>query len=358
MEFYVNAKTLSTALNIVGRSIPSKPSHPILGSVKLDLQEGRAFICGFDLATAIIHTIDVDSVKGVGESICIPYRMLNDIFGRLDGDLFVSEIENGIQIKSDTGKYKLAVHAAADYPELPICEGERIALSGTVFKEAIATVGGCASSGETKQVLTGINLATTKGKLCFAATNGHVLSRYWSDGCSEDITATIPAHVLTAFARGLEEDLTLQMDEQQVCLSSGDVTVISRLLDGAYPDVTQLLPEDYKIKATVNGAELKSALNRLAVFTDPKNQIIKLSFGDRLTLSSEVQDIGNGVEQIDCELDGEAIELAGNLKYLQLGLNSLEGENLTFQINHPRHPVTVKANDHSIFLFMPIKLVE
>jgi DNA polymerase-3 subunit beta len=146
------------------------------------------------------------------------------------------------------------------------------------------------------------------------------------------------------------------MDDLQVKLVSGDVTTISRKLDGGYPAVTQLLPTDYAITATVKGSELKSALSRIAVFTDPKNLTVTLNFDDKLVISSEAQDIGGGVETISCELNGEAIEVRANLKYLMLGINSLDGDNLKFQINTPKTPVTVVANDNSIFLFMPVCL--
>jgi len=357
MKFFVNAKTLSTALGIVGRSISGKPAQPILGSVKVEVGTECAVLTGFDLSTAIQQTIPVDNLDG-DAVVCIPYLLLSTIIGKLDGDLTVSQVDDQVIIKSETGEYKMSVLNSDDYPTLPTVDGQPIKLSGTTLREAIATVGDCASTDNTKQVLTGINLQTVNNRLYFNATNGHVLSRFWADGCQDNLSVTIPSHALQSVAKHTVDDVVMTIGDSQVEFESGDLKIISRILDGAYPAVDQLIPRQFIRTATVDSATLKSSIGRVSAFADQKNNLVVLDFADdKLKVSSQSHEIGQGIETMDCEITGEGIELAANIKYLSSGINALNAKNLKFSINEANQPVIITAGDNALFLVMPVQLI-
>ena len=357
MKFFVNAKTISNALAIVGRAISGKPTQPILGSVKIQISDAQAVLTGFDLSTAIIQSIPVDNLDG-DTTVCIPYLLLSTIVAKLDGDLTISQIDNQVVIKSDTGEYTMSLLDSNDYPTLPTVEGEPIKLSGATLREAIATVGSCASDDQSKQVLTGINLQTVDGWLYFNATDGHVLSRFWADGCQDNLSVTIPSHALQNVAKHTSEDVDLVIGDGQVEFESGDLKIIARILDGAYPKVSQLIPKQFLRTAMVDSAQLKAAIGRVSAFADQKNNFVILNFAnDKLKVSSQSMDVGQGIETLKCELDGDGIEFAANIKYLSSGINALSAKVLKFSINESYQPVIITAGENSLFLIMPVQVV-
>jgi DNA polymerase-3 subunit beta len=358
MKFFVNAKTISNALSIVGRAISGKPTQPILGTVKLTTLDNDAVLTGFNLSMAITHRIDIDNVDD-NSSICIPYALLTAIAAKLTGDLTLEIEESMLLIKSETGQYKINTLSADDYPDLPEVTGEVINLSGDTLRTAINTVSSSASDDDTKQVLTGINLQTKNERLYFNATNGHVLSRYWSDGCVDELNVTIPAYVLTTVSKHLLGDISLLIGDGQVKFWSGDLTVIGRILDGAYPAVDQLIPVQFERVAIVDSGKLKEAVSRVATFSDQKNNLVKLSFNaNRLTVASDTLDIGQGVESLPSELTGEPVEIGLNLKYLNAGINALSASQLKININQPNQPVIITCPDsNALFLAMPVQII-
>ena len=361
MQFYVNAKTLSNTLTLVGRAISTKPTHPILGCVRLVTKGETGKVCGFDLATAIIKQFTVDSQDDALTDVCVPYQLFSSVIGKLDGDILLTVAEDSTQltIESETGRYQVACHSSEEYPGLPELEGDAIKLAGDTLREAIATVASSASDDNTKQILCGVNLATDKGTLYFNATNGHTLARYWSEGCQDDISVTIPAHALTAVSKGTEGDIEMLMGDDQVKFVADDLTIISRVLSGAFPAVSQLIPTQFERKVLVDAGKLKSAMSRLAAFADPKKNLVTFTLADgKLVIQSQDSDMGNGKEFIPVDYDGEPFEIGFNFKYVNAGIASVGASEINLSLNDTNQPAVMTGGDNSLFLLMPVTVVK
>lgn len=360
MQFYVNAKTLSNALTLVGRAISNKPTHPILGCVRLVAKGETGKVCGFDLATAIIKQFAVDCQDDALTDVCVPYQLFSSVISKLDGDILLTVTEDHTQltIESATGRYQVACHSPLEYPDLPELEVEAIKLAGDTLREAIATVASSASDDNTKQILCGVNLATDNGTLFFNATNGHTLARYWSEGCQDDISVTIPVHALTAVSKGTEGDIDMLLGDEQVKFIADDLTIISRVLSGAFPAVSQLIPTQFERSVTVDAGKLKSAMSRLAAFADPKNNLVTFTLADdKLVIQSQDSDIGNGKEFIETDYTGDAFEIAFNFKYVNAGIASVGASEIKLSMNATNQPAVMTGGDNSLFLLMPVTVV-
>jgi DNA polymerase-3 subunit beta len=374
MKFYVNAKTLNNALVIVGQAIAIKPTHPILACVRLYANGDTGRVCGFDLKTAIYKGFAVDYQGEVPTDVCVPYQLFSSIVSKLDGDILLSFTESDdslkLSIQSDTGHYDLSCLPSNDYPELPQLEGEAIKLSGDTLREAIAAVASSASTDETKQILCGINLATDKGTLYFNATNGHTLARYWSDGCQDDLSVTIPTKALLSVAKSTDSDIEMVLGEQQVKFFAGDLTIISRILDGAFPKVSQLVPVQFEWVVTVEASKLKSAISRLTAFADPKNNVITMTVNDtteapELVIETASSEIGQGTESIPCTTTGNhygdkdsPTQIGMNFKYVVNGINAVGGKEIKLKINQANQPIIFTGSDNSLFLLMPVQVIK
>lgn len=358
-KFYVNAKSLSNALTIVGRAISNKPTHPILGCVRLYAKGEIGRVCGFDLSTAIVKGFTVDSQGDAVTDICIPYQLFATIIGKLDGDILINVDTERLTIESDTGRYEVSCLSSDDYPDLPQLDGEAINLSGDTLREAIATVASSASDDELKQILCGINLTTDKGRLYFNATNGHTLARYWSDGCQDELSVTIPVSALLSVAKGTSGDVEMVLGEQQVKFLSGDLTIIARVLDGTYPAVSQLIPVQFDKIIIVDATKLKSALSRLTAFADPKNNLIVFILSDgKITVQTPSSDFGQGQESIPCDYSGDDFEIAFNFKYVNAGINAVNSKEIKLSMNAANSPAIFTGGANNLFLLMPVQIVK
>jgi DNA polymerase III subunit beta len=220
-------------------------------------------------------------------AITIPYRLLADIIGRLDPADVVTLATDGVEVTVTTlsGSYKLLGGVAEDFPALPAVEvSDAVCVA---FEPAVLVA---ASTDEAKQMLTGINVSITRGTITQAATDGHRLSMRSYATEAADMAFTIPARAI----RRIEGNVLLAIDKQQAAMVTADgTTITSRLIDGTYPNVQQLIPDTFTHTLTCERKQLLHALERVAVIGD----IIKLTVAKQLTITAET-DAGSGAESI------------------------------------------------------------
>jgi DNA polymerase III subunit beta len=286
MKLTLTQPDLNQALRSVSRAVGTgRNSHPVLAHVLLTTGNGNMQVSAYDLDLGI--TTPVVAVVDTAGAITIPYRLLADIIGRLDSADVVTLATDGVEVTVTTlsGSYKLSGGVAEDFPALPAVEvSEAVCVA---FEPAVLVA---ASTDEAKQMLTGINVSITSGTITQAATDGHRLSMRSYATEAGDMAFTIPARAI----RRIEGNVLLAIDKQQAAMVTADgTTITSRLIDGTYPNVQQLIPTSYEHTLTCERKQLLHALERVAVIGD----IIKLTVTDHLTITAET-DAGSGAEII------------------------------------------------------------
>jgi DNA polymerase III subunit beta len=252
---------------------------------------------------------------------------------------------DGVEVTVTTlsGSYKLSGGVAEDFPALPAVEvSEAVCVA---FEPAVLVA---ASTDEAKQMLTGINVSITSGTITQAATDGHRLSMRSYATEAGDMAFTIPARAI----RRIEGNVLLAIDKQQAAMVTADgTTITSRLIDGTYPNVQQLIPDTFTHTLTCERKQLLHALERVAVIGD----IIKLTAAKQLTITAET-DAGSGAETI--ATTGTLPTCAFNASYLIDGLKGLPGDAVTISANGPTTPVvlTPAGIDGVTYLVMPIQI--
>lgn len=346
MKLLTSQSDLSHLLKTVARAVSAKPSHPILGGVLLTAAAGTLTATGYDLELGITSTIEV-SVEAPGSTV-VPYRTLLDITSRMEATEAISMAIDGAQLRltSTSGSYLLGVDDAADYPQLPA-----VAVSDdyTDITAALTAVLPAASSDAAKQVLTGVHMHAALGNLRIAATDGHRLSITNIESTAL-FAAIIPSRCLAL----IKQPVAITFDNNHVSLTFVDgTTIISRTLDGTYPNVQQLIPETFEYSITINRVQLLNALQRVAVIG---NSVIKLNAqSETLTLSAEV-DANSGIESI--AITGNLPLLAFNPIYLADGLRSFHSDTITINANSSGNPVilTNPADTSQTYLIMPVQV--
>lgn len=369
MKIICHQPELAAHISAVVRVVPTKPSHPVLGNILINAYGGQVSLTGFDLSVGLVVSFQAE-VPRPG-SICLPSKLLNDIVSKLPPeDITIDVSEHIAIIKCSTGEYEMMGMPVADYPELPtVEEAKKLAIDPVLIELGIKGALPSASTDETKLVLNGVHVCTTAKGIEFAATDGHRLSVFahpMDDGGDMDIEGLIiPSKAVKEIERIMgssnsDEAISIAFDGSQISLEYGDQRMISRLIDGQYPQYNQLIPKAFDRTVVVNRKALIGALDRVAIVANQKNSVVKFSLADGLiTISAEAPDVGKAQETVAATLQGEPLELAFNVKYIQDGLKAgMDTEQVTMLCNTPTTPVVFKPvnGGDMTYLVMPVQI--
>lgn len=381
MKLVCTQSNLSSHLSLVSRAVSSRPSHPILANVLVtaDAATQQVSLSAFDLSLGIQTSFPAQ--VEVGGTLTLPAKLLGDIVSRLpDGEIALTQTDSesgdslGVVLKYASGSYQMRGLGAEEFPELPtIEEGEVAQLSAESMIEGLRSTLFSASGDETKQVLTGVHLSTQEDGLEFAATDGHRLSVVHTlpqaeDGQTDDLTklaVTIPAkalqEVIKMLDRGTSSGVSVKFDAGQIVFEWAQQRLTSRLLEGQYPNYRQLIPRQFAHQLTIDRRSFLSALERISVIADQRNNIVKMSLNPETqaaTLSVDAQDVGSGQETVSAQITGEALDVAFNVKYLIDGLKVMNTAEVQIQLNTATSPAILSplGSLKMTYLVMPVQV--
>ena len=344
MKLTLTQSDLNHALRTVSRAIASRPSHPVLAHVLMAAANGELRLTAYNLDLGI--TTAVVAMVDTAGAITIPYRLLADIIGRLDPADVVTLLADGdaVTIKTVSGSYKLPGGPSEDYPALPAVEA-----SGAASVAFEAAVMPAAATDEAKQILNGIHIRVANGVMTQEATDGHRLSIRSYPTAAPDMDLTIPVRNV----QRIDGDVLLTVDKQQAVMVTADgTTIVSRLIDGAYPNVQALIPTGFAHTLTCDRKQLLHALERVGCIGD----IIKLTAAQQsLTITAET-DASSGAESITTT--GTMPTCAFNVAYMIDGLKTIPGDTVIISANSPTTPVVLTPDgiDGVTYLVMPVQI--
>jgi len=335
---------LDHALRTIAPAIGTGNSHPILSCCLINAAGGALTITGFNLDLGITCTIPA-AVETDGD-VALPYRLLSGLVSRFDGDEALTLADGALT--ASAGSYGLAAADAADYPALPVVDAATSELHLSAGIRACMTA---ASTDASKAMLQGIHL----GNGHMEATDGHRLMRYPID-LPDGLDVVLPASTM----RLLQDRVcTIAVAKGQAVIDAGDgIVVYSRILDGTYPDVAKLIPEQFTSTITADRRRLTRALERVAVIADAHNSVVKIeAVGGTIAITAEA-DANNGKELL--KVDGTAKGTwAFNVHYLLDGIKAFKpAESITMHANTATTPVVLTPTgvDSVTYLVMPVQI--
>ena len=343
MKFTCSQSDLSHALRAVSRAVGTgRSGHPILAGVLLAADAGSVRVTAYDLDLGISTAITA-AVDTTGACV-VPHRLLADITGRLDASEALSLAVDGtrVTLTAAGGSYSLSVASAEDFPALPVVDAA--AGAAVDLSAPLAAVLPAAATDASKQLLTGVHLVIADGAMRLEATDGHRLAVRTADTDAADLDIVLPARTL----QQIRQPATITADNHQAAIALADGTlVVSRLLDGTYPNVQQLIPASYEHTATVSRLAMLSALERVAIISE----VVKLTTAaNRLTIAAEAE-ANSGSESI--AMDGTLPTLAFNVHYLIDAFKHLSGDTATISGNTSTTPVVFEPG---LTLVMPVQV--
>lgn len=356
MKFTINSSELTKTLDQAAKFVSAKPLMPILSNLKL-VAGTTIHATGFNLAHGIEVEAKFDEIIEEG-NVCIPVSAIAIIKG-MHGVLIVETNEDHlITISNLTGKIEIQGQSTEDYPELDNIDIPPSSIDSKFITQVVKYCVQACSTDESKVVLTGVNITATGGNLRAIATDGHrlVVCNLPVSEIVEIESVTIPAKSLSLVPINGGQFIQGKFSDSQVSIDSGSRSIM-RTLEGKYPDAMLLMPKSFTRTVSLDRKDLIDALNMMSAISD-QNNLTKFVIDDCAEISSS-SDGKSGNVNVSCQLIGDPIDIAFNLKYLIDGLKMFETKLIKISMNEPLQPVILTGVDCDLdltYLCMPVQL--
>jgi len=366
---------LAKGLSIVSRAVASRSTLPVLGNVLLATDQGRLKIAATNLEMAV--TCWIGAKVEMDGAITVPARILSDFVSSLPQeriDLELNEKTQTVHLKCARYDANIKGIDAQEFPIIPsIADGKKILLEPDMLREVIEQVTFAAATDESRPVLTGVVGKFEKDKVTFAAADGFrlsVRSASLSKPLDAPVTAIIPAKALQELARvsGDQEEpieIAITENKNQILFRLTNIEIVSQLIEGAFPDFTRIIPEKHTTRAVVNTAELQNAVKASSVFARDAMNTVRLAIAPsnqmgsgKLTMTANSAESGDNLGEIDATVDGDAVEIAFNARYLADVLGVLHAPQVAIETTGASSPGMIKAvgRDDFTHVIMPMHI--
>lgn len=370
----VNVKALRGAMKDMTRVIEAKNTVPICSTVLVSSTPGAMVLNGTDLEMWIEQHVDLEEAgKNTAMSFCVDARTLEKIAGKLPADgnaVLEADGNSGIIVKCGRSRFKLPTLDADDFPRMPVDGWDaQFEMEATNLVAMIDSVRHAISTEETRYYLNGIFVHVLRGERMFAAaTDGNQLARF--DCEPADGAADMPDIILPRKLVGVLDDLLadhagkvdLSISTGKIRVDLGQTVLISKLIDGTFPDYTRVIPAANDKVIWFEPKALAEAVDRVAVVSTDKQRSIKLTATQDL-ISLQVVSLEKGIatEDVPCHYDGDEIEIGFNARFLLDLLKQLsvaEGAQAQVLLSDAAGPALWRDSDQSqrLYVLMPMRV--
>lgn len=373
MKFTIKKELLLEALSKVSKAISTKNLIPVLAGVKFELKKKKLTLTASDNDITIQTTIDStneDEFKIENEgSIIIQGKYILDIVRKLPDEYINIEVidELKILIYTENSEFNLNGISESEYPNVGLEESKKkVDMKAGIFKNIVYQTAFASSNEESKPVLTGINFNIVGDILECNSTDSYRLARkvIKLDKMSEEnYNIVIPSHNILEFTKILGEDediVELHIFSNKILFKTGNLKFESRLINGTYPNTSNLLPDDSFLIVSTNLNAFYNVIDRVSILTsDKEKNIVTLETqGNTLVLKSSSVEIGRVEEKMQISKNNsEDIKISFSAKYMMEALKSFSTETVDLHFVGEIKPILIKSSeDESLTqLVLPIR---
>lgn len=355
MQVSTLQENLHKALAIVARFTASRSTLPVLSNVLLATDNGKLKLSATNLEIGI--NCQVGAKVASEGAITIPARLLSDFVNSLPPeriDLKLDESTQTLNLKCSRYESNIKGIAAGEFPVVPVyAESSPVKLEPDILKAMIEQTAFAAASDESRPILTGVLVQFAEDSLTLAAADGFRLSVKRTNGMSglEPTEAIIPARALVELARLMGDqdkpvEVVISPARKQILFHLDGIDVISQLIEGRFPDYTQIIPKGYNTRSVMDTAALLKAAKLSHLFARDSANIVKLEITPgsdnlmtgRVTLIATSAELGDNVADVDATIEGPGMTVAFNTKYLIDVLGVIDSPQVEMQTNSSAQP--------------------
>ena len=371
MKLEIKQNILLEHLNYVIRGISNKNIIPILNCIKFELDENGLYLMSTDNEIAIktfIAQNDIETIEKCG-TIVVSGRYIYDIVKKLPNEIITIEevVDNKIFITTTNSSFNLNCNNPEEFPILDLNNHKSpIGISKKVFKNIIKQVSFATSTQESRPVLTGINFKIDQNQLECTGTDSYRLAKTSIEietSVEEAINIIIPTKNLNELIKMFSDedgDIELHIFNNKVIFKFNTIIMLSRLINGTYPDTSKLIPTEFVLQMKVNMNQFYNSIDRASLLTNEadKNTIKLESNNNTVIVSSNIPEIGYVEEKLTVfKNNNEEIKIAFSSKYMIDALRALECEEVELLFNGEVKPIIIRnpENKGLIQLILPIR---
>ena len=373
-------ENLAKGLAIVGRAVATRSPLPVLSNVLIATDQGRLKLSAMNQEIGIVHWIGC-KVETEGE-VTVLARLLSEFIGSLPNERVDLELDSeNLTLHLNCGRYQANVKgiAAEEFPPIPLGDGDpTLVLDATLLRESIEQVALAAASDDPRQYLQGVAVIIEPDKVVLVASDGFrmaVRTLAVESGVSEKTEFIVPARSLTELSRVLTDsehpvEIRLTQNRNQVIFSTGDVHLVSRLIEGTFPNYTQMIPADHQTDIQVSTADLMQCTRMASFFARDGANVIKLEAtpddeSDRtaargnLTITATATELGDNRSDLEAQVTGEETLIAFNARYLLDCINAINSPDMKIELAGSTSPGVIRPTDDTdyVHVIMPMHTV-
>ncbi len=368
MRLSLTQENLSRALSSVGRVVSTRASLPVLSNVLLSTDGNRLRLSATNLEIGINYWIG-SKIEDEG-SLTVPARLFAEFVASLPhGNITLEATGSNLTVKTDHYESQINGISADEFPLIPQVTTEPVLkLSAETFKDALVQVVVAASADEARPVLAGVFLYTEKDTLYVVATDSYRLAEKrleLPEGESKELSVIVPVRTMQELVRLLGEaagDVEIYLDENQVMFRVDEVELVSRLIDGQFPNYRQIIPKTAETSFDIDTAEFGRITKVASLFARESAGSIKIDIkadGEVSVVASD-SEVGGNTSSAECEVSGEDSDISLNARYLQDALSVIKSPMVTFATSGKLNACVISpcgdgVEDDYIHIVMPLR---
>ncbi len=366
MKIKVDKLDLLKGVQAVGNIITPKNILPILSNILFETYKNKIRLTTTDLDIGISYVLNAEVIEP--GAITIPTKRLSDVIKELHGGhVTISTRKNNVvDIQLENCEFKLMGLPKEEFPKLPeFKDKEVIVFEQSVLKEMLNLTSFAVSHEETRYVLNGLllelknNAEATIIKL--VGTDGRrlaVVEKRLGVKINKEVKIIIPFKTIQELSRNLNDsgEVSLVVGQNQVFFEMDGVVIISRLIEGEFPDYQKVIPPASTIKIKLNKEQFMLVLRRANLLTTPDFQAVRFElFKNKLVVSKSTPDVGEFKEEIPLEHAGKELAIGFNPVYLLDMLKNWKQEELSLEFYDPEKPGVVRSPEY-VYIVQPMRL--
>jgi len=372
MKFIVSSALLLKSLQSISGVLNSSNTLPILDDFLFKLKDENLVITASDLETTMTVTIPTTKAEEPG-IVAIPATILINTlktFTDIPVTFTISDENYNIEISAGEGKYKLTGHDSDEFPKVPVLENTTsISLDSLLLLKAINKTVFAAGNDELRPVMSGVFCQLSPEDLTFVATDAHKLVKYQREDVTSETVATFiipkkPLMQMKALFTSDDIEVKIEYNDTNAFFSFNNIHLVCRLIDGKYPNYEAVIPTDNPNTLVIDRISFLNSIRRISFFANQSTHQVRLKIsGKELILSAEDIDFSNEAhERLNCNYQGDDIEIGFNSKFLQEMLVNIDTEEVKLEMSVPnRAGILVPIDDDNdseklLMLVMPVML--
>jgi len=374
LKLVCTQRALAEGLATVDRAIPTKSPLPVLSNVLLATEGSQLKLVANNLDMAISAWIGAE-IADEGR-VTLPARLLSDFIGTLGGGDVQMTLKPGTRTMNlKCGRYEANINGidADDFPAVPsVGDSAQYRIPARTLRTCITQAAFAAASDDTRPVLAGVLMTIEDDELTMAAADGFRLAVRTvplSEAGTEKLSLLVPAKTLIELARIIPDseepvEIAATPSKNQVMFQYPGILVVSRLIEGQFPDYHRIIPQGYQTRVVVPVNELLQATKTAAVFSRDNSNIVRIAVSPsgeelvpgRVDVSASSAEMGDNAGQLDGSVEGPEIQIAFNGRYLRDALEAVNTGEVALEINGPTSPGLLKpvSGGGQIHVIMPM----